>query len=134
MATLSAYAASSQHPKIHAVSENLMRKIEKNKIVELYPSLIVTRALHSSLLLSEIASPIGKIRIMNTFPFEKESLQLEENDYGDFSHSGAFLFKDTVPFCRFLWNARKSCFKHLKDIGIGLPHAEYFFLHTVFKY
>ncbi|KAJ3359426.1 hypothetical protein GGF31_004024, partial [Allomyces arbusculus] len=102
LAVLHTYYCSALHPKLHVMAEAIMRKIEVDNITELYPSLEITRGLHDTLLHSEW-SPIGSVMTMlNFFPVTKASLLTESLNWTDFTHTGIFLFKDTIPFAKFL--------------------------------
>jgi hypothetical protein len=128
MAALSHYIWGIAHPKVHSVSEALIKKIEKDEIKELYPSTHATRALHW-LLLKSWFSPLHPWGVFR-FPISKARIIESSQNFEGFHHSGIFLFKDH-PFCHFLWKARSSCFKHLGGTGLGPVYSEYFFTHTV---
>ncbi|KNE61714.1 hypothetical protein AMAG_06516 [Allomyces macrogynus ATCC 38327] len=132
LAALHTYCVASMHTKMHAVAGTIMRKIETDQITALYPSLEITRALHDVLLHSSWSPVAGpKSGWSNFNPVTRESLVAESLNWADFTHAGVFLFKDRLPFARFLWVARNATIKHTRPLGLDAVHAEYLFLHSV---
>ncbi|KAJ3364152.1 hypothetical protein GGF32_002532 [Allomyces javanicus] len=132
LAALHTYCVASMHTKMHVVAGTAMRKIETDKITALYPSLEITRTLHDVLLHSTWSPVAGpKHGWSNFFPITRDSLVAESLNWADFTHAGVFLFKDRIPFARFLWVARNVTIKHTRALGLDAVHAEYLFLHSV---
>ncbi|KAJ3364100.1 hypothetical protein GGF31_000595 [Allomyces arbusculus] len=132
LAVLHTYCVASMHTKMHAIAGTVMRKIEDDKITALYPSLEVTRALHDTLLHSSWSPVAGPKHGWSNFnPVTRESLVAESHNWADFTHAGVFVFKDLLPFARFLWVARSATIRHARPLGLSAEHAEYLFLHSV---
>ncbi|KAJ3285472.1 hypothetical protein HDU79_007316 [Rhizoclosmatium sp. JEL0117] len=131
---LAVYLILGHHPRAHITAEVLQQKIEQNRIHQLYPSLFITRALHTGLLHS-FASPITYTPfgiIPSQLNVDKKSLFVDEaHNWNSMSHTGIHLFRHTVPFVQFLWKARESCLRHTRPLGLDTIHGEYFFLTTV---
>ncbi|KNE57275.1 hypothetical protein AMAG_03007 [Allomyces macrogynus ATCC 38327] len=109
---LPTYYCSALHPKLHVMAEVTMRKIEEYDIRELYPSLEITRPARH-------------------FDSQRASLLTESRNWKDFTHTAIFLFKDTIPFVKFLWAAGNAYIKQSRRFGLDMMHAEYLFIHSV---
>jgi hypothetical protein len=132
LSALVMYHVSSQHPKLHSASENVINYIAQNRIEHLYPSLRFTRGNSHSVLVNplsalEYTTPYLDLPIPYKLPLTVQSAAEEMGQWSDFRHSGINLFLDE-RFPRFMFEARKIVLKHC---GLPAPYNEYFFLHTV---
>lgn len=149
MGALNVFLVAGIHPKIHTASAPLARFIEEQNIDELKPSLAVTSSLHTTLLTTSF-SPIAENKWLTgswiyMIPVTTNSLVAQSLNWEDFRHEGQLLLRGISPFCSFLWDARKSCLRHVRHDrlseeevdnatpAVNLPpfHAECFFLTTV---